>query len=104
MVIAPLLSRGESEVVLHAQRGEHLFALRHQNNTGFSQLMRHAPVDALAPQRDRAVGDRDVLGRQKAEMARNVVVLPAPLVPTSATISPSGTSSDTPWIAVATRL
>ena len=37
------------------------------------------------------------------ETARSVVVLPAPLVPTNATIDPSGTSSDTPWIAVATR-
>ena len=41
---------------------------------------------------------------RKPEMARSVVVFPAPLVPTNATIEPSGTSSDTPWIAVATRL
>ena len=30
------------------------------------------------------------------EIARNVVVLPAPLLPSRATISPSGTLSDSP--------
>jgi len=39
---------------------------------------------------------------RKPEIARSVVVLPAPLVPSSATIEPGGTRSDTPWIAVAT--
>ena len=32
-------------------------------------------------------------------MARSVVVLPAPLVPSSATIAPCGTRSDTPCTA-----
>src|SRR5207245_182768 len=39
---------------------------------------------------------------RKPEIARSVVVLPAPLVPSSATIEPESTRSDTPWIAVAT--
>ena len=36
------------------------------------------------------------------EIARSVVVLPAPLVPSSATIEPSGTSSEIPCTAVMT--
>ena len=62
----PVLSRRESEIVLHAQRREHLLPLWHQNDPRFGQLMRHAPVDAFSPQSDRAVGDRDVLGWKKA--------------------------------------
>ena len=34
-------------------------------------------------------------GRSKPEIARSVVLLPAPLLPTSATIDPRATSSDT---------
>src|SRR6476646_8706671 len=40
---------------------------------------------------------------RKPEMARRVVVLPAPLVPSSATTLPRGTFSDTPCTAVTTR-
>ena len=36
------------------------------------------------------------LGRSMREMARRVVVLPAPFAPMSATTLPSGTSSETP--------
>ncbi len=34
------------------------------------------------------------------EMARSVVVLPAPFAPSTATTSPSATSSETPWSAL----
>jgi hypothetical protein len=39
---------------------------------------------------------------RKPEIALRVVVLPAPFVPSSATIERSGTRSDTPCTAVAT--
>jgi hypothetical protein len=35
--------------------------------------------------------------RSKLEIAFSVVVLPAPFAPSSATIFPSGTASDTPF-------
>ena len=38
-------------------------------------------------------------GCMRPEMVRNVVVLPAPLLPMSATISDLSTMSDTPWSA-----
>jgi len=37
-----------------------------------------------------------LLGRTRPEMARKVVVLPAPLAPMSATTWPSSTENDTP--------
>ena len=38
-----------------------------------------------------------VLGASRPESARSVVVLPAPLLPSSVTISPSATLNDTPF-------
>jgi hypothetical protein len=40
---------------------------------------------------------------RKPEIARSVVVLPAPLLPMSATMPPAGTRNETPCTAVLTR-
>ena len=54
-------------------------------------------LDALAAQLDRALGHLAALaGAAGCDTARSVVVLPAPLPPSSATMPPSGTCSDTP--------
>ena len=62
----PALARGEREIVLHTQCREHLISLWHQNDASLSELVRHAAIDALAAQSDRAVGDCHVLRRQEA--------------------------------------
>ena len=43
---------------------------------------------------------RPARGAIKPEIVRSVVVLPAPLLPMSVTISPSSTCSETPWSAL----
>ena len=71
--------------------------------TRLCEVVRHPSVDATPPKGDLAVSDIGVLGGKKTGDRAQRGGLTAPLVPTSATIDSVGTSSDTPWIAVATR-
>ena len=64
--------------------------------------MRQEAAQRPSGERNRAFGDGNVLGRQEAGNRRNVVVLPAPLVPIIATMLPGKTSMLTPCTAVAT--
>jgi hypothetical protein len=65
--------------------------------------VRRPVLDAPALVDDAALGDARVVEAEEAEMARRVVVLPAPLVPSSAATLPRATLSDTPCTAVTTR-
>jgi hypothetical protein len=66
-------------------------------------LRRVGVVDALALEGDRAFGDLPAVDVEEAG-ARRQVVLPAPFAPSSATIAPGGTVSDTPRSPTTTSL
>ena len=56
------------------------------------------PSMRLSPKRDGALGDRRrARCASTPEMALSVVVLPAPLAPSSVVMAPACTSSDTPF-------
>ena len=83
--------RAEPQIVLHRQRREHLAAFRHLGDALATR--RCAGSRSIASPPRRIVPDR--IGCTP-EIARSSVVLPAPFDPTSATISPASTLSDTP--------
>ena len=78
--------------------GEAVPPFHHLDAAAANQIVGRQPVDALALELDRALGDVAAFGlRCRLEIAFSVVDLPAPLAPSRATMPPSGTSSDTPF-------
>jgi hypothetical protein len=82
---------------------EHPPAFKHLGDAARDHLVRRQPVDALARQLN--VGEGAITTplvtsprseRSKPEIALSVVVLPAPLAPSSVVMAPSPTLSDTP--------
>ena len=76
--------RAEHDVVAHAEFGKHLPALRHQRDAARGDTVRR-PSARRAGRRARS---RRCTGRSSPVTARIAVDLPAPLAPSSATISP----------------
>jgi hypothetical protein len=66
--------------------GEAVAAFHHLHHAALDQLGGRQVLDALAAQLDAALGDLAALPLSRLEMARSVVVLPAPLPPSRATM------------------
>ena len=81
------------QVLHHVELGERAAALRHVRDAGAARPPRARRAAACPAKRI------SPLRRTIPEIARSVVVLPAPFAPSTATIAPSGTSSETPWSA-----
>ena len=81
----------QAQVLHHRELHEQLAALRDVRDAQGDDLLRGAAVDAVA-----MYSTVPPVRRRRPEMTRSVVLLPAPFAPRSATIPPSGTSSETP--------
>jgi hypothetical protein len=82
---------------------EHAAAFQHLGDAQLDARGRGQRVDVLAHELQLAAGDQPRSALQQAADAFSVVLLPAPLAPSSATMPPCGTSSETPLMASATR-
>ncbi len=84
----------EDEVVADRLLGEHPPALRDVGDAPAHHLVGRGGDEVLALE-----GDGPLVGRRRLEMVFISVVLPAPLLPMTATSSPSATSRQSPFSA-----
>ena len=80
-----------AQILLDGQAWKDAAAFGHMGDAEGNDLLRSEPVDALAGKHDLAFADPT-----SPEMARNVVLLPAPLAPMMVTMPSSGTSMSMP--------
>ena len=90
--------RAGDQVFLDRQVLEDPAALEHLHDAALDDIVRRQPVEPLAVELDGALGDLAALGCATGRRSpSSVVVLPAPLAPSSVVICPSSAVSETPF-------
>ena len=87
--------RAHHQVFVHGEVGEHHAPLGHVRKAELHDLVRGQTGDVLA-----VVEDLPARGFTRPEMARSVVLLPAPFAPMSVTMLPAGTDNEMPCSAL----